>query len=345
MDIQIGSLCKSTGIVLVLYALLNTVNADTEIRTLQSWNLPHPFQGPKSLTENIFSNMMHPNLRAFIKKNSITIGYSKEDDCLVLHGNKNELAVLKQSLTQLSKYQHPYAGLFDKSERSSDKKTMRFPTVCAARGGTNLLRLELEYLLVVPHSWGEPVRYGMKEGTYQTLGNYRFPITVTGAKEEADVEGELLFKPVKNGSPIHVLSYRGMSKEDLQAKLQRANDEVRIYMDVPYKRLLRQGDSEVNQWALYRAGSKALKLLCPNYKNEKIGALFADPAYRRLLQKAIDLVPSLHNIFQMDVASKIPEKSIFAEVDAVVNLAGKRIPGIWTKHVKKMILDPIRNPI
>lgn len=56
-------------------------------------------------------------------------------------------------------------------------------------------------------------------------------------------------------------------------------------------------------------------------------------------QKAIDLVPSLHNIFQMDVASKIPEKSIFSEVDAVVNLAGKRIPGIWTKHVKKMILD------
>ena len=55
--------------------------------------------------------------------------------------------------------------------------------------------------------------------------------------------------------------------------------------------------------------------------------------------KAIQKIPQVENIHHADVVSDVLPKSIFSNVDAVVNLAGKRIPGIWTKRTKNLILS------
>ena len=79
---------------------VSVANADTEVRTLQSWNLPHPFQGPKSLTENVFSFLLNPPIRDFARTNQLRVTYSKEDDCLMLSGSEDALRKVKNTLSQ-----------------------------------------------------------------------------------------------------------------------------------------------------------------------------------------------------------------------------------------------------
>lgn len=55
--------------------------------------------------------------------------------------------------------------------------------------------------------------------------------------------------------------------------------------------------------------------------------------------KALKKIPQIQNIHQIDIVSEVPSKSIFSNVDAVINLAGKRIPGVWTKRTKNLILS------
>ena len=281
--------------------MLTPLIADVEIRTLQSWNLPHPFQGPKSLTENVFSYLINPTMREYVKTNGLSIQYSKEDDCLVIRGRGENLRLVELSLAQLSRYRHPYSPLFGEAiDSATDGTKISFPKVCTKRGGKNLLRLELEYLSVVPEEWGRPVRYGQK---YQTLGSFEFPTDVSVEKDEDAklIDGELGFSAKLNQqSSIHVLSYRGISKEDLQDKLNLGRDEARVYMDVPYSQLLKRGETTSGQWVLFRAGSKALKVLCPNYQNEKIRSLFSDVSYRQIIQKAADYVYQRGGIGIMD---------------------------------------------
>ena len=264
-------------------------SADTEVRTLQSWNLPHPFQGPKSLTENVFSFLLNPAVREFARVNQVRVTYSKEDDCLILSGAENALEKVRNTLSQLEVYGHHYADLLAVEEtKIGEKPVYRFKKICTKQGGKNLLRLELEFLPTVPEEWSKPVRYGMRGGTYSTLGRYEFPTTVTGSKER-EIEGELLFLSKANNEAVHALSYRGMSKADLRQKLNNASDEASVYLDVPYKQLIEGGRDQRAQWALYQAGSRALKLFCPNYNNPRVRALFGDQSFRLILQKMVDL--------------------------------------------------------
>lgn len=287
MNYRARTLFVQIAVTLLVVVVFNSANSDVEIRTLQAWNLPHPFQGPKSLTENIFANLIHPTLRELVKENDLSIEYSKEDDCLILHGDVDSLNVIKSSLSQLMIYKHPYSSLFIPGDGVlAGKNILRFPRVCAKDGNVNPLRGTLEYLSVVPGLWSKPVRYGLD---YPTLGTHQFPETVIGGKEK-EIKGEIVFLPKEKGrDATHVLSYRGMSKEDLRDKLRLSNDETRIYMDVPYKKLLIQEESG-SEWALYQAPSKALKVMCPNYNNERVKQLFLDKEYRNILQKMADFV-------------------------------------------------------
>ena len=268
---------------------VSVANADTEVRTLQSWNLPHPFQGPKSLTENVFSFLLNPPIRDFARTNQLRVTYSKEDDCLMLSGSEDSLRKVKKTLSQLEIYGHHYADLLGpEQEKIGDNLVYRFKKICTKQGGKNLLRLELEFLPTVPEAWSKPVRYGMRGGTYTSLGKYEFPTTVTGSKER-EIEGELLFSPKTSSEAVHTLSYRGMSKADVRQKLNNASDEASVYLDVPYKQLIERGSDQKAEWALYQAGSRALKLFCPNYNNPRVRALFADQSFRLILQKMVDL--------------------------------------------------------
>ena len=67
----------------------NGANAEIpiEVRTLQTWNLPHPYEGPKNLSENVFTYLMHPPVNDYARENSLEISYSKDDDCLDMFGN------------------------------------------------------------------------------------------------------------------------------------------------------------------------------------------------------------------------------------------------------------------
>ena len=263
--------------------------ADTEIRTLQSWNLPHPYQGPKSLTENVFAFLVNPAVRDFAQKQGMEINYSKEDDCLLVSGNDKALNVVGGTLSQLRGYGHPYGDLLAPEDvKIGATSAFKFKKICSVEGGKNLLRLEMEYLPAVPKAWEKPVRYGMRGGTYETLGTFEFPVTVTGAKAR-EIEGELQFQTKVPGQSIHALSYRGMSKADLREKLNNSADQASIYMDVPYKQLLNTDSEQGAQWALYRAGSRAIKLMCPNYRNPRMTALFKDQQFRQILQKIVDL--------------------------------------------------------
>ena len=287
MNYRTRTLFVQIAVTLSVLVAFNSANSDVEIRTLQAWNLPHPFQGPKSLTENIFADLIHPTLRELVKENDLSIQYSKEDDCLILHGDVDSLNVIKSSLLQLMIYKHPYSSLFIPEDGVlAGNNILRFPRVCAKDGNVNPLRGTLEYLSVVPGLWSKPVRYGLD---YPTLGTYQFPQTVIGGKAK-DIKGEIVFLPKEKGrDATHVLSYRGMSKEDLRDKLGLSNDETRIYMDVPYKKLLIQ-EERGPEWALYQAPSKALKVICPNYNNERVKQLFLDPQYRNILQKMADFI-------------------------------------------------------
>ncbi|MBL10108.1 MAG: hypothetical protein CL402_06285 [Acidiferrobacteraceae bacterium] len=264
-----------------------------EVRTLQTWNLPHPFEGPKTLTEDVFAYLMHPMLRDYAGENTLDISYSKEDDCLYVLGSGSLIRPVEETLTQLNSYSHPYSSLFAATKSGSNNKEMvRFPNICANSGGLNLLRLEVESLPVLVDKWNEPVRYGFRPKSYPTLGDYQFPKTVMGTKGKA-IRGELSFSPnIKNQSQaIHVLSYAGMSKEDLRNFLNNPGGEERVYLDVPYRKLLPRGDSDnPAEWSVFRASSKALKMMCPNYNNPRINALFRDVEYRRIVQKTADLV-------------------------------------------------------
>jgi hypothetical protein len=263
--------------------------AETEIRTLQSWNLPHPFQGPKSLTENVFALLIHPALRDYAMRHELDISYSKEDDCLIVSGEEASMETVNKVLSQLKAYGHPYGDLFSSESSKLGQATVyRFKKICTKEGGKNLLRLELEYLPTTPPSWSGPVRYGMRPGTYETLGAFDFPATVTGSKER-EIEGELLFSAKAGGESVHALSYRGMSKTDLRQKLGSRTDQASVYLDIPYKQLIRTSVDQEADWALYRAGSRALKFLCPNYNNPRVAALFNDQHFRQILQKIVDL--------------------------------------------------------
>lgn len=261
-----------------------------EIRTLGVWNLPHPFEGPKNLTENIFSQLMHPTVKDYAREKSIVIEYSKEDDCLLIRGAIDDMTAVEESLKQLTHYQHPYVSLFDFSARTGATETvLRFPGICAKSGGINLLRLEVEYLPVVPSKWIDSVRYGMKSSIYPTLGNFRFPKTTTGAKGR-EIKGELNFLPNKKEAGVaHVLSYQGMSKGDVRSFLNSSGGESRIFLDVPYKQLL-DPNAETQAWNLYRTPGRALKFMCPNYNNDRVSELFRDLEFRQILQQAADLV-------------------------------------------------------
>jgi hypothetical protein len=177
-----------------------------------------------------------------------------------------------------------------------DKKVLRFPRVCTKDRSANPKRVTLEYQPVVPQEWSKLVRYGLN---YSTLGSYKFPQTVTTGKDR-EIKGEIKFLPKSSDkSAIHALSYRGMSKEDLREKLHRGSDETRIYIDVPYKKLLQQGGTG-DKWALYKTGIKALKVLCPNYNNERIRHLFLNKDYRSILQKMADFVYQKRGVGIMD---------------------------------------------
>ena len=288
MNNRTRTICVQIAVTLAVLVVFSPVNSDVEIRTLQAWNLPHPFQGPKSLTENVFAHLIHPTVREFAKEHNLSIQYSKEDDCLIIHGDADNLNVIKSSLAQLTSYRHPYSSLFLPEDADlAGKKVLRFSRVCAKDGNVNPLRGTLEFLSVVPEVWSKPVRYGLN---YPTLGVNQFPETVIGGKEK-EIKGEIVFlSKEKNRDNTHVLSYRGISKEDLRDKLRLGRDETRVYMDVPYKKLLTQVEDGSPQWALYRAGSKALKMLCPNYTNERVKQLFLDQEYRNILQKMADFI-------------------------------------------------------
>lgn len=266
-----------------------------EVRTLQTWNLPHPFEGPKNLTENVFGYLMHPAIDDYARENSLDISYSKDNDCLYILGNSDPITQILEGLQQLKEYDHPYVSLYgattDALDTSATEVMIRFPKICVKTGNVNLLRKEIEYLPVLTSKWQEPVRYGMKSTSYPTLGDFGFPKTVTGAKGKT-IRGELSFSPRKKNRhrPIHVLSYAGMSKEDLREFLNNTGGEERIYLDVPYKKLLTKKGKEGSGWGLYRVPSKSLKMMCPNYNNPKIKELFKDLEYRRIIQKAVDLV-------------------------------------------------------
>ena len=287
MNYRARTICVQIAVTLSVLVAFSPANSDVEIRTLQAWNLPHPFQGPKSLTEDVFSGLIHPTVRELAKENDLSIQYSKEDEFVILNGDADTLNLLKSSLSQLVTYKHPYSSLFIPEEGVlAGKKVLRFPRVCAKDGNVNPLRGALEYLSVVPGLWSKPVRYGLN---YPTLGTYQFPETVIGGKAKA-IKGEIVFLPKEKGRDAsHVLSYRGMSKEDLRDKLGLSNDETRIYMDVPYDKLLKLEDTD-REWGFYRAPSKALKVICPNYNNERIKQLFLDQEYRNILQKMADFI-------------------------------------------------------
>ena len=263
-----------------------------EVRTLQTWNLPHPFEGPKNLTENVFGYLMHPSIDDYARENSLEISYSKDDDCLYILGNSDPMTQIEEGLQQLEDYDHPYASLYMATKSMSETEVMiRFPKICVKTGHVNLLRKEVEYLPVLTRKWQEPVRYGMKSTSYPTLGDFGFPKTVTGTKGKT-IKGELNFSPHKQNKhrSIHVLSYAGMSKEDLRDFVNNTGGQERVYLDVPYKKLLTRKGKEGSGWGIFRASSKSLKMMCPNYNNSKVKELFKDLEYRRIIQKAVDLI-------------------------------------------------------
>ena len=110
--------------------------ADTEIRTLQSWNLPHPYQGPKSLTENVFAFLVNPAVRDFAQKQGMEINYSKEDDCLLVSGNDKALNVVGGTLSQLRGYGHPYGDLLAPEDvKIGATSAFKFKKICSVEAG------------------------------------------------------------------------------------------------------------------------------------------------------------------------------------------------------------------
>ncbi|MCP4701934.1 MAG: hypothetical protein GY862_34505 [Gammaproteobacteria bacterium] len=276
-----------------------------EVRTLQMWNVAHPFDGPKNFSEDVLTYLMHPTLESYANKHNVRIEWLEKKDILGLQGPQGAVLVIKDTLKQLDKHSHYLSRRFEsrRKEMPSSKVRLSFDRIVKSRegsadsdGGILLARRDLELLPILHPDWlkNKTVSFDLTpDYAPKTLGAFAYPEIRSGTakgKKLRDYSQGLYFRTSTGPArQIHVLSFRRMPKDTLintfAEKSGYEDVEARVYLEVPYKKLLKNRKF----WTQTEASRKTLKVLCPNYNNPEMRDLFGSRQFREIVQQVADL--------------------------------------------------------